>query len=64
MLTVTTLGTLGVDTKPLLAGIGIFLVISKSFVQGCRIKIHGSAGGIEGLVYLIDVRYVDLKTKD
>lgn len=65
---VTTLGTLGVDTKPLLAGIGItgftigfalkevatnfisgiFLVINKPFVRGCRIKIHGSGGGIEG----------------
>lgn len=68
MFTVTTLGTLGVDTKPLLAGIGItgftigfalkevatnfisgiFLVINKPFVRGCRIKIHGSGGGIEG----------------
>jgi small-conductance mechanosensitive channel len=65
---VTTLGTLGVDTKPLLAGIGItgftigfalkevatnfisgvFLVINKPFVRGCRIKIHGGGGGIEG----------------
>lgn len=68
MITVSTLGTLGVDTKPLLAGIGItgftigfalkevatnfiagiFLVINKPFVRGCRIKIHGSGGGIEG----------------
>jgi hypothetical protein len=68
MVTVSTLGTLGVDTKPLLAGIGItgftigfalkevatnfisgiFLVINKPFVRGCRIKIHGSGGGIEG----------------
>ena len=68
IVTVTTLGTLGVDTKPLLAGIGItgftigfalkevatnfisgiFLVINKPFVRGCRIKIHGSGGGIEG----------------
>ncbi|KAF9751292.1 hypothetical protein NGRA_3428 [Nosema granulosis] len=68
MIGVTTLGTLGVDTKPLLAGIGItgftvgfalkevatnfisgiFLVINKPFVRGCRIKIHGSGGGIEG----------------
>ena len=100
MITVTTLGTLGVDTKPLLAGIGItgftvgfalkevatnfisgiFLVINKPFVRGCRIKIHGSGGGIEGkerdfidsvlssiqkgLVHYIDVRYVHLKTKD
>ena len=68
MMGVTTLGTLGVDTKPLLAGIGItgftvgfalkevatnfisgiFLVINKPFVRGCRIKIHGSGGGIEG----------------
>ncbi|CAF1570461.1 unnamed protein product [Rotaria sp. Silwood1] len=84
MLTVTTLGTVGVDTKPLLAGIGItgftigfalkevatnfisgtFLVINKPFVRGCRIKIHGSGGGIEGLVHFIDVRYVHLKTKD
>ncbi|UJR13583.1 hypothetical protein I4U23_000596 [Adineta vaga] len=84
IITVTTLGTLGVDTKPLLAGIGItgftigfalkevatnfisgiFLVINKPFVRGCRIKIHGSGGGIEGLVHLIDVRYVHLKTKD
>ena len=82
--TVTTLGTLGVDTKPLLAGIGItgftigfalkevatnfisgiFLVINKPFVRGCRIKIHGSGGGIEGLVHFIDIRYVHLKTKD
>lgn len=81
---VTTLGTFGVDTKPLLAGIGItgftigfalkevatnfisgiFLVINKPFVRGCRIKIHGSGGGIEGLVHFIDVRYVHLKTKD
>ncbi len=65
---VTTLGTFGIDTKPLLAGIGItgftigfalkevatnfisgiFLVINKPFVRGCRIKIHGSGGGIEG----------------
>lgn len=65
---VTTLGTLGLDTKPLLTGIGItgftigfalrevatnfisgiFLVINKPFVRGCRIKIHGSGGGIEG----------------
>ncbi len=70
MFTVTTLGTLGVDTKPLLAGIGvtgftigfalkevatnfisgIFLVINKPFVRGCRIKIHGSGGGIEGKI--------------
>ncbi|CAF3923204.1 unnamed protein product [Adineta steineri] len=84
MISVSTLGTLGVDTKPLLAGIGItgftigfalkevatnfisgiFLVINKPFVRGCRIKIHGSGGGIEGLVHLIDVRYVHLKTKD
>lgn len=69
---VTTLGTLGVDTKPLLAGIGItgftigfalkevatnfisgiFLVINKPFVRGCRIKIHGSGGGIEGKTFL------------
>ncbi len=68
MVTVSTLGTLGVDTKPLLTGIGItgftigfalkevatnfiagiFLVINKPFVRGCRIKIHGSGGGIEG----------------
>jgi small-conductance mechanosensitive channel len=68
MIGVTTLGTLGIDTKPLLAGIGItgftvgfalkevatnfisgiFLVINKPFVRGCRIKIHGSGGGIEG----------------
>ncbi|CAF0781280.1 unnamed protein product [Rotaria sp. Silwood1] len=81
---ITTLGTLGVDTKPLLAGIGItgftigfalkevatnfiagiFLVINKPFVRGCRIKIHGSGGGIEGLVHFIDIRYVHLKTKD
>ncbi|CAF2088774.1 unnamed protein product [Rotaria magnacalcarata] len=81
---VTTLGTLGVDTKPLLAGIGItgftvgfalkevatnfisgiFLVINKPFVRGCRIKIHGSGGGIEGLVHFIDIRYVHLKTKN
>lgn len=81
---VTTLGTLGVDTKPLLAGIGItgftigfalkevatnfisgvFLVINKPFVRGCRIKIHGSGGGIEGIVHSIDVRYVHLKIKD
>ncbi|CAF0754013.1 unnamed protein product [Rotaria sordida] len=81
---VTTLGTLGVDTKPLLAGIGItgftigfalkevatnfiagiFLVINKPFIRGCRIKIHGSGGGIEGLVHYIDIRYVHLKTKD
>ncbi|CAF4942403.1 unnamed protein product [Rotaria sp. Silwood1] len=62
MLTVT---TLGVDTKPLLAGIGITgFYYCKPFVRECRIKIHGSAGGIEGLVYLIDVRYVHLKTKD
>ncbi|CAF2702783.1 unnamed protein product [Rotaria sp. Silwood2] len=81
---VTTLGTFGVDTKPLLAGIGItgftigfalkevatnfisgiFLVINKPFVRGCRIKIHGSGGGIEGLVHFIDIRYVHLKTKD
>jgi hypothetical protein len=65
---IMTLGTLGVDTKPLLAGIGVtgftigfalkevatnfisgvFLVINKPFVRGCRIKIHGSGGGIEG----------------
>ncbi|CAF1212390.1 unnamed protein product [Rotaria sordida] len=84
MFTVTTLGTLGVDTKPLLAGIGItgftigfalkevatnfisgiFLVINKPFVRGCRIKIHGTGGGIEGLVHFIDIRYVHLKTKD
>ena len=72
--TISTLGTLGVDTKPLLAGIGvtgftigfalkevatnfisgIFLVINKPFVRGCRIKIHGSGGGIEGKrVYFI-----------
>ncbi|CAF1054607.1 unnamed protein product [Adineta ricciae] len=83
-ISVSALGTLGVDTKPLLAGIGItgftigfalkevatnfisgiFLVISKPFVRGCRIKIHGSGGGIEGLVHYIDVRYVHLKTKD
>jgi small-conductance mechanosensitive channel len=70
MITVSTLGTLGVDTKPLLAGIGItgftigfalkevatnfisgiFLVINKPFVRGCRIKIHGSGGGIEGKI--------------
>lgn len=69
MITVSTLGTLGVDTKPLLAGIGItgftigfalkevatnfisgiFLVMNKPFVRGCRIKIHGSGGGIEGI---------------
>ncbi|UJR33693.1 hypothetical protein I4U23_021122 [Adineta vaga] len=81
---ITTLGTLGVDTKPLLAGIGItgftvgfalkevatnfisgvFLVINKPFVRGCRIKIHGGGGGIEGLVHYIDVRYVHLKTND
>ncbi|CAF0726638.1 unnamed protein product [Adineta steineri] len=81
---ITTLGTLGVDTKPLLAGIGItgftigfalkevatnfisgvFLVINKPFVRGCRIKVHGGGGGIEGLVHYIDVRYVHLKTKD
>lgn len=68
ILTVSTLGTLGVDTKPLLTGIGItgftigfalkevatnfisgiFLVINRPFVRGCRIKIHGSGGGIEG----------------
>jgi small conductance mechanosensitive channel len=72
MFTVTTLGTLGVDTKPLLAGMGItgftigfalkevatnfisgiFLVINKPFVRGCRIKIHGSGGGIEGKIYI------------
>jgi small-conductance mechanosensitive channel len=72
LLGVTTLGTLGVDTKPLLAGIGvtgftigfalkevatnfisgIFLVINKPFVRGCRIKIHGSGGGIEGKIYI------------
>jgi len=70
MITISTLGTLGVDTKPLLAGIGvtgftigfalkevatnfiagIFLVINKPFVRGCRIKIHGSGGGIEGKI--------------
>jgi len=70
MVTVSTLGTLGVDTKPLLTGIGItgftigfalkevatnfisgiFLVIYKPFVRGCRIKIHGSGGGIEGKI--------------
>lgn len=68
MITVSALGTFGVDTKPLLTGIGvtgftigfalkevatnfisgIFLVIYKPFVRGCRIKIHGSGGGIEG----------------
>ncbi len=74
MVTVSTLGTLGVDTKPLLAGIGItgftigfalkevatnfisgiFLVMNKPFVRGCRIKIHGSGGGIEGKIeYLV-----------
>ena len=72
-ISVTALGTLGVDTKPLLAGIGItgftigfalkevatnfisgiFLVISKPFVRGCRIKIHGSGGGIEGKLAFI-----------
>jgi len=72
---VTTLGTLGFDTKPLLAGIGItgftigfalkevatnfisgiFLVISKPFVRGCRIKIHGTGGGIEGKHILISI---------
>jgi small-conductance mechanosensitive channel len=70
---VITLGTLGVDTKPLLAGIGItgftigfalkevatnfiagvFLVINKPFVRGCRIQIHGGGGGIEGKFILI-----------
>jgi small-conductance mechanosensitive channel len=70
MICVTTLGTLGVDTKPLLAGIGItgftigfalkevatnfisgiFLVINKPFVRGCRIKIHGGGAGIEGKI--------------
>ncbi len=55
---------MGVDTKSLLAGIGItgftigfalkevatnfisgiFLVINKSFIRGCRIKIHGIDG--------------------
>jgi small-conductance mechanosensitive channel len=65
---ITALGTFGVDTKPLLAGLGItgftigfalkevatnfisgiFLVINKPFVRGCRIKIHGDGGGIEG----------------
>ncbi|CAF3340294.1 unnamed protein product [Rotaria sp. Silwood1] len=70
---ITTLGTLGVDTKPLLAGIGItgftigfalkevatnfiagiFLVINKPFVRGCRIKIHGSGGGIEGGIVMV-----------
>ena len=73
ILTVTTLGTLGVDTKPLLAGIGItgftigfalkevatnfiagiFLVMNKPFVRGCRIKIHGSGGGIEGKIDIL-----------
>jgi small-conductance mechanosensitive channel len=73
MFTVTTLGTLGVDTKPLLAGIGItgftigfalkevatnfisgiFLVMNKPFVRGCRIKIHGSGGGIEGKIDIL-----------
>ncbi len=72
---VTTLGTLGFDTKPLLAGIGItgftigfalkevatnfisgiFLVINKPFVRGCRIQIHGSGGGIEGKLILISI---------
>jgi len=71
ILIVTTLGTFGVDTKPLLAGIGItgftigfalkevatnfisgmFLVINKPFVRGCRVKIHGSGGGIEGMIF-------------
>ncbi len=65
---ITALGTFGVDTKPLLAGLGvtgftigfalkevatnfisgIFLVINKPFVRGCRIQIHGGGGGIEG----------------
>jgi hypothetical protein len=73
MVTISTLGTLGVDTKPLLAGIGvtgftigfalkevatnfisgIFLVINKPFVRGCRIKIHGSGGGIEGKIEIL-----------
>ena len=79
---VTTLGTLGVDTKPLLAGIGItgftigfalkevatnfisgiFLVINKPFVRGCRIKIHGSGGGIEGKTpfHCVQKRYVSI----
>jgi small-conductance mechanosensitive channel len=72
---VTTLGTFGIDTKPLLAGIGItgftigfalkevatnfisgvFLVINKPFVRGCRIKIHGSGGGIEGKFIYISI---------
>jgi small-conductance mechanosensitive channel len=72
---VTALGTFGVDTKPLLAGIGItgftvgfalkevttnfisgiFLVINKPFVRGCRIKIHGGGGGIEGKFILISI---------
>ncbi|CAF4368613.1 unnamed protein product, partial [Adineta steineri] len=43
---------------------GVFLVINKPFVRGCRIKVHGDGGGIEGLVHYIDVRYVHLKTKD
>ncbi|CAF0755200.1 unnamed protein product [Didymodactylos carnosus] len=81
---VTLLGTAGLDTKPLIAGLGItgftvgfalkevatnflsgiFLVINKPFVKGCRLKIHGSGGGIEGFVEYIDVRYVHLRTND
>lgn len=81
---VSTLGTIGVDTKPLVTGLGItgftigfalkeiatnfisgfLLVFQKPFGKGCRLKVHGGGGGIEGIVEEIDIRYVKLRTEE
>jgi small conductance mechanosensitive channel len=42
---------------------GIFLIFQRPFTKGAYIKIHGSGGGIEGLVEAIDIRYVHLKAE-
>lgn len=81
---VTIMGTLGIDTKPLITGLGvtgftigfalkeiatnfisgILLMFERPFEKGCKLKIHGGGGGLEGIVAAIDIRHVHLKTEN
>jgi len=81
---VSGLGTLGVDTKPFITGLGItgftvgfalrdiatnhlsgmMLVFQRHFNKGDRLRVQIGGVALEGIVELIDVRYVQLRDQN